>query len=109
MTVIVTKMPGQVAQMYNPSTGKITYKCKGEQAFLKIDAFDGIVKFNQKNAKAIVDGPKTSLEDSVVIKEGDSAYAQALRLVLESEKQFKEEQKSKLEQEISELSKKLTS
>ena len=48
MTVIVTKMPGGVAQIYNPSIGKITYKCKADQAFLKLDAFDGIVKFNQK-------------------------------------------------------------
>ena len=108
MTVIVTKMPGDVAQMFNPDTGKITYKCKSDRAYLKLDAFDGIVKFNQKNAKAIVDGPKTSLENSVVIKENDAAYAQALQTVLQSEKNFKEEQKIKLDQEISALSDKLS-
>ena len=108
MTVIVTKMPGGIAQMFNPDTGKITYKCKSDQAYMKLDAFDGIVKFTQKNAKAIVDGPKTSLENSVIIKENDVDYAQALRTVLQSEKNFKEEQKTKLEQEISELSGKLS-
>ena len=108
MTVIVTKMPGGVAQMYNPDTGKITYKCKGDSAFLRLEAFDGIVKFNQKNAKAIVDGPKTSLENSIVIKESDSEYSNALRSVLEAEKQFKEELKSQLEKEISEISSKLS-
>ena len=107
MAVLVTKMPGGVAQVYNPYTGKITYKCKNETAFLKLDAFDGIVKFNQKNAKAIVDGPKTSLENSVVIKENDPEYSQALKEVLRAEKQFKEEQKSQLEQEISEIASKL--
>ena len=108
MTVIVTKMPGGVAQMFNPDTGKITYKCKSDQAYMKLDAFDGIVKFNKKNAKAIVDGPKTSLENSVVIKETDINYDQALQAVLQSEKNFKEEQKTKLEHEISELSSKLS-
>jgi len=44
----------------------------------------------------------------VIIKEGDTDYAHAPRTVLESEKQFKEEQKSKLEQEISGLSSKLS-
>lgn len=107
MAVLVTKMPGGIAQVYNPYTGKITYKCKNETAFLKLEAFDGIVKFNQKNAKAIVDGPKTTLENSVVIKENDSEYSQALKEVLQAEKQFKEEQKSQLEQEISEIASKL--
>ena len=107
MTVLVTKMPGGIAQVYNPQTGKITYKCKGDKAYLKLDAFDGIVKFNQKNSKAIVDGPHTSLEDSVVIKKDDPEYSQALRAVLEAEKKFKEEQKSILEKEISDISSKL--
>ena len=108
MAVLVTKMPGSIVQVYNPNTGKITYKCKSEQAFLKLDAFDGVVKFNQKNAKAIVDGPKTALDDCTVIKEGDTEYDQALRSALEAEKKFKEEEKSKLEQEISEISSKLS-
>ena len=108
MTVLVTKMPGGIVQVYNPYTGKITYKCKDEQAFLKLDAFDGIVKFNQKNAKAVVDGPKTSLENSMIIREGDTEYSQALRSALEAEKKFKEEEKSRLEQEISEISSKLS-
>ena len=107
MAVLVTKMPGGVAQVYNPYTGKITYKCKNETAYLKLEAFDGIVKFNQKNAKAIVDGPKTTLENSVVIKENDPQYSQALKEVLQAEKQFKEEQKSQLEEEISEITSKL--
>ena len=52
MTVIVTKMPGNVVQLFNPDTGKITYKCKSEQAFLKLDAFDGVVHFNKKKCKS---------------------------------------------------------
>lgn len=55
MTVIVTKKPGGITQLFNPDTGKITYKSKKDQAFLKIDAFEGIVKFNKKGAKAIVE------------------------------------------------------
>ena len=107
MTVIVSKMPGGIAQLFNPDTGKITYKCKSEQAFLKLDAFDGIVQFNKKNAKAIVDGPKTALEDCQIIKENDSGYSDALKSVLESAKKFKEEQISTLNQEITQLEKNL--
>ena len=108
MTVIVTKMPGGVAQLFNPDTGKITYKCKADSAYLKIDAFDGIIKFNQKGSKAIVDGPKTALENCQIIKKSESGYKEALDQVKRSEKSFREEHIAKLNQEISELDQKLS-
>ena len=107
MTVIVTKMPGGITQLFNPETGKITYKCKSEQAFLKLDAFGGIVQFNKKGSKAIIDGSKTSLEECNLITKSHSEFDKALNNVLESEKRFKEEQVAKLNQEISEISEKL--
>jgi len=48
MTVIVTRKPGGVTQLFNTETGRVTYKCKAESALMYIEAFDGIVKFNQK-------------------------------------------------------------
>ncbi len=51
MTVIVTKMPGGVTQLFNTETGRVTHKCKADSAFMLIEAFGGIVKFNQKDAK----------------------------------------------------------
>ena len=47
------------------------------------------------------------LEDCQVVKENDSKYVNAMRSVLEAEKRFKEEQKLKLENELSDLSNKL--
>ncbi len=43
-------MPGGVSQFFNPDTGRITYKCKKDSAFLKIEAIGGIIKFNKKLA-----------------------------------------------------------
>ena len=51
MTVVVTRKPGGVTQLFNTETGRVTYKCKAESAFMLIEAFGGIVKFNQKEAK----------------------------------------------------------
>ncbi|MFQ5787704.1 MAG: hypothetical protein ACE5H1_06950 [Thermodesulfobacteriota bacterium] len=95
-----------MVQLFNPETSKITYKCKSEQAYLKIDAFEGIVKFNKKGAKAIVAGPKTSIDDCTIINEDDSEFKQALNSVIESEIKFKKENINKLNQDINELSKK---
>lgn len=97
-------MPGNVVQLFNPETGKITYKCKSDNAYLQLDAFEGIVKFNNKGAKAIVQGPIISLENCTVIKEDDSNYNSALKEVLESTKNFKQDEILKLNKEISELS-----
>ena len=108
MTVIVTRLPGGISQMFNPDTGKITYKCKAESGYLKIDAFGGIVKFNKNGSKAIVFGPKTSSEDCDIIKEGDARYPDALKAFLESQKRAKEEQITKLNKEISEISERIS-
>ncbi len=62
MTVTVTRKPGGITQLFNTETGRVTYKCKAESAFMLIEAFGGIVKFNQKNSIATVTGHITSLE-----------------------------------------------
>jgi hypothetical protein len=48
MTVIVTRKPGGVTQLFNTETGRVTYKCKAESAYMLIEAFGGIIKFNHK-------------------------------------------------------------
>jgi hypothetical protein len=56
MTVTVTRKPGGITQLFNTDTGRVTYKSKAESAYMLIEAFGGIVKFNQKNAMATVTG-----------------------------------------------------
>ena len=53
MTVIVSGNSGGVTQLFNTETGRVTYKCKAESAFMPIEAFGGIVKFNQKGAMEV--------------------------------------------------------
>ena len=103
MAVIVTKMPGGIAQVYNPETGKITYKCKGESAFMEIEAFGGIVKFTKKGAKAIVSGPIASVENCEIIKPGDKEYDQAKNSSIKAQREFKEQRIAQLTKEIDEL------
>jgi hypothetical protein len=100
MTVTVNKMPGGVTQLFNTETGRVTYKCKAESAFLPIDAFGGIVKFNQKGAMAVVIGDVKSLDSCSVIKEGDPDYKQALIEVISSNKEFA---KNKYESALKEI------
>ena len=80
MTVIVTRKPGGVTQLFNTETGRVSFKCKAESALMYIEAFDGIVKFNQKNAMATVTGHITSLESCDIIKKGDQDYKSASSL-----------------------------
>jgi len=54
MTVTVTRKPGGITQLFNTETGRVTYKCKAESAYLLIEAFGGIVQFHQKGAMATV-------------------------------------------------------
>lgn len=103
MTVIVTTMPGNIAQIINPATGRITYKCKGDTAFMDIEAFGGIVKFNCKNSKAIVSGPVTRLQDCRVIRPEDSEYMQARKAAIESAIKFNREKISDLQQDLQSL------
>ena len=105
MTVIVTKMPGGIAQMFTPETGKITYKCKGESTYMEIEAFGGIVKFLQKGSKAIVAGPATSLENCEVIKPDDPKFNEVRKITIRTRVKFKEEQISQITDEINELKK----
>ena len=42
MTVIVTRKPSGVTQLFNTETGRVSYKCKAESALMYIEAFDGI-------------------------------------------------------------------
>ena len=93
----------------NTETGRVTYKCKSEFAFLPIDAFGGIVKFNQKGATATVTGDVKSLDLCDVIKEGDPNYKEALSLVIASNKEFAKNKYEIALQEIQELEDKLKS
>lgn len=101
-------MPGGVSQLFNPDTGRITYKCKGDSAFLKIEAFGGIVKFNKKGAKAIVFGPSISSEDCEIIKESDPNYGDALKACLQAQKNENQEMITNLQNENSSLEKQLS-
>jgi len=107
MTVTVTKMPGGVSQLFNTETGKVTYKCKAESAFLLIDAFGGVVKFNQKGATAVVTGDVKSLDSCDVIKEGDADYKKSLSEVIVSNKEFAKNKYDASLKEIQKLETKL--
>ena len=109
MTVTVTKMPGGITQLFNTETGRVTYKCKSEFGFMLIDAFGGIVRFNQKGAMATVTGHLTSLDSCTVIKENDSNYKEALIAVINTQKQFAQTKAEMHQKEIQELERKLTS
>ena len=103
MTVIVTKKPCGVTQLFNTETGRVTYKCKVEGAFMLIEAFGGIVKFNQKGAIATVTGNITSLESCDIIKAGDPNYKDALSAIIIANKEFAQSIADSYEKEIQEL------
>ena len=109
MTVTVSRNPGGVTQLFNTETGRVTYKCKAESAFMPIEAFGGIVKFNQKGAMATITGDVKSLESCEVIKEGDAAYKDALAAVIQAKKQFVQNKYDEAQKEIQELENKLSS
>lgn len=108
MTVTVTRKPGGITQLFNTETGKITYKCKAESAYMLIEAFGGIVKFNQKGALAIVTGHITSLESCDVLKKGHSDYKSALNTIIMAHKEFAKNISDVHQKEISELEAKLS-
>ena len=103
MTVTVTQKPGGITQLFNTETGKVTYKCKAESAFMMIEAFGGIVKFNQKGAIAAVNGHLTSLENCAVIKSGDPQYKDALSAIISAHKEFAQTVSDSLQKEIQDL------
>ena len=108
MTVIVTRKPGGITQLFNTETGRVTYKCKAESGYMLIEAFGGIVKFNQKGAIAIVTGHITSLESCDVIKKENSDYRTALTALISSHKTFSQEIIDSQQKEIQELENKLS-
>lgn len=109
MTVIVTKMAGGVTQLFNTETGRVTYKCKAESAVMPIEAFGGIVKFNQKGAMATVTGNLTTLDSCDIIKEKDQGYKEALSKIIKDQKEFVKNKTELAQKEIQELENKLSS
>ena len=108
MTVIVTRKSGGVTQLFNTETGRVTYKCKAESAYMLIEAFGGIVKFNQKGAIATVTGNVTSLESCDVIKKGDPNYKEALSAIILAHKEFAQNVSDSYQKEIQEFENKLS-
>jgi hypothetical protein len=108
MTVVVTRKPGGVTQLFNTETGRVTYKCKAKSAFMLIEAFGGIVKFNQKDAIATVTGHITSLESCDVLKKGHSEYKEALTAIVSAYKEFAQSVSDLYQKEIQELENKLS-
>lgn len=108
MGVVVTRKPGGISQLYNTDTGKVTFKCKSDGAFMLIDAFGGIVKFNKKGAIAAVSGEVKSLDSCSIIKEGDSGYKDALSHIIQAHKKFAQEHQDSMQKEIQTLESKLS-
>ena len=109
MTVTVSKNPGGVTQLFNTETGRVTYKCKADSAFMPIEAFGGIVKFNQKNAIVTITGEVKTMENCDVIKEGDPNYKEALSAVIDAKKEFVKNKYHEAQKEIQDLENKLSS
>ena len=108
MTLTVTRKPGGITQLFNTETGRVTYKCKAESGYMLIEAFGGIVKFNQKGAIATVTGHITSLESCDVIGKEDSDYKNALTVIISAHKTFSQEVIDSQQKEIQELENKLS-
>ncbi len=109
MTIIVTRKPGGVTQLFNTETGRVTYKCKAESAYMLIEAFGGIVKFNHKGAIASVTGHITALESCDVIKKGHPNYKEALSTIISANKEFAQNVSDSYQKDIQELENKLSS
>ncbi len=109
MTVIVTRKPCGVTQLFNTETGRVTYKCKAESAYMLIEAFGGIIKFNHKGAIATVTGHVTSLESCDVIKKGHPNYREALSTIISAHKEFAKNVSDSYQKEIQEFENKLSS
>ena len=109
MTVIVTRKPCGVTQLFNTETGRVTYKCKAESAYMLIETFGGIIKFNHKGAIATVTGHITSLESCDVIKKGHPNYREALSTIISAHKEFAKNVSDSYQKEIQELENKLSS
>lgn len=109
MTVTVTKMAGGITQLFNTETGKVTFKCKADSALMDIEAFGGIVKFNQKGATATVCGNFTTLDSCDIIKDKDPDFKDGLLKIIEKKKEFAKSKYDEAQKEINELENKLSS
>ena len=109
MTVIVTKKAGGITQLFNTETGRVTFKCKADSALMYIEAFGGIVRFNQKGSMATVAGNLTMLDSCDVIKEIDQDYKGALTVIIEKKKEFAKNKNDGAQKEIQELENQLSS
>jgi hypothetical protein len=109
MTVTVTRKPGGITLLFNTETGRVTYKCKSNSAYMLIEAFGGIVKFNQKGAIATVTGHVTSLESCDVLKNGHPEYKEALKKIITAKKEFAQNVADSYQKEITQLENKLSS
>lgn len=100
-------MPGGVVELFNPDTGKITYKAKADVAFLNLDSFGGIIKFTKKGAKATILGNIIETDSCEIIKRDSSDYKGALRTCLSMEKEFLEKKLSVISEQISSIQRNL--
>ena len=108
MTVTVTRKPGGITQLFNTETGRVTYKCKAESAYMLIEAFGGIVQFHQKGAMATVTGHITNLESCDILKKGHPNYESALNSIISAHKEFAQNVSDSHQKEIQELENKLS-
>lgn len=100
-------MPGGVVELFNPDTGKITYKAKADAAFLNLDSFGGIIKFTKKGAKATILGNVVETDSCEIIKRDSADYKGALRTCLSMEKEFLEKKLSVISEQISSIQRNL--
>lgn len=100
MTVTVTRKPGGITQLFNTETGRVTYKCKADSAFMLIEALGGIVKFHQKDAIATVTGEVISIENCSIIKKQDAGYKEALTSIISAHKEFARKKSDDFHKEI---------
>ena len=98
MTVVVTSMPGGIAQVFNPDTGRITYKCKSERgAVMEIGALGGVARFSGRGSSAVVSGPSVQLHGCEVLREGDEGYGEARAEARRCRAEFARERMAELE------------
>lgn len=107
MSVIITRKPGGITLLFNTESGRVTYKCKVDSGYMLIEAFGGIVQFNQKGAIATVTGHITTLESCDVLKKGHSNYITALESIITATKTFAQNVSDSYQKEIKELENKL--
>lgn len=94
MTVVVTRMPGGVSQVFRPDSGRITYKSRRGPAYLRIPGIAGVAWFAKKGSRVVIEGVDISLEDVTLIAPDSEGYSEALRLAVEAEEAFGKESRS---------------